>query len=62
VVSFPIRGGRKNGYRGYSFKANIPPGEWKVVVESDRGAVIGSIRFRVEETPAGPVRTRKVRL
>lgn len=59
VVPFPIRGGRKNGYRAYSFKSSVPSGEWKVVVESERGAVIGSITFRVEETPGGPERTRR---
>jgi hypothetical protein len=62
VVSFPIRGGRQNGYRGYSFKSSVPPGEWKVLVESERGAVIGSVRFRVEERAGGPETTKAIRL
>ncbi|MFA6955112.1 MAG: DUF2914 domain-containing protein [Thermoanaerobaculia bacterium] len=61
VVSFPIRGGRQNGYRGYSFKSSVPQGDWKVEVESERGAVIGSLRFRVEERAAGPERTKTIR-
>jgi hypothetical protein len=62
VVSFPIRGGRRNGYRGYSFKSNIAAGEWKVIVETAMGQTIGATRFRVEETPDGPRRTKTVRL
>lgn len=62
VVSFPIRGGRLAGYRGYSFKSSVPPGEWKVVVESAEGAVIGSLSFRVEERSEGPATTSTIRL
>lgn len=62
VVPFPIRGGRRDGYRAYSFKANIPAGEWKVVVETNHGQTIASTRFRVEESSRGPRRTRTIRL
>lgn len=62
VVPFPIRGGRRDGYRAYSFKANIPAGEWKVIVETTQGQTIASTRFKVEETPRGPRRTRTIRL
>lgn len=62
VVPFPIRGGRTDGYRGYSFKDNIPAGEWKVVVETLQGQTISSMRFRVEESARSSVRTRTMRL
>ncbi|MCM2315433.1 MAG: DUF2914 domain-containing protein [Thermoanaerobaculia bacterium] len=62
VVPFPIRGGRLDGYRAYSFKANIPAGEWKVIVETTQGQTIASTRFRVEESAGGPRRTRTIRL
>jgi hypothetical protein len=62
VVSFPIRGGRRNGYRGYSFKSSVSPGEWKVLVETEQGQTIGATRFTVEETPGGPASTRTIRL
>lgn len=62
VVPFPIRGGRRSGYRAYSFKANVPEGEWKVVVETTQGQTISAVRFRVEESPRGAARTRTIRL
>ena len=47
-ISFPIRGGRDEGYRGFSSKANVFPGHWRVDIETDRGQVIGRIRFDIE--------------
>jgi len=46
-IAFPIRGGRDNGYRGYSMKANLIPGEWRVDVDTVDGRVIGRILFKV---------------
>jgi len=47
TVSFPIIGGRDNGYRGYSFKGNITPGKWRVDVLTLRGQSVGRINFSV---------------
>ncbi len=47
-IGFPIQGGRKSGYRGYTFKRNVFPAEWKVLVEAEDGRSLGSIRFQVE--------------
>jgi len=47
-VSFPINGGRGEGYRGYSFKQNVFPGKWRVNIETIRGQVIGRVVFWVE--------------
>ncbi len=47
-ISFPIAGGRKDGYRGYSEVSSPLPGEWRVRVETENGQVIGQIRFTVE--------------
>ncbi|MFA6257196.1 MAG: DUF2914 domain-containing protein [Candidatus Paceibacterota bacterium] len=47
-ISFPIAGGRAQGYRGFSKKENIFPGAWRVDVETERGQVIGRIRFDIE--------------
>jgi hypothetical protein len=44
-LSFPIRGGRPDGYRGYTYVAGIEPGEWRVDVETVRGQVLGRLRF-----------------
>lgn len=46
-LSYPIVGGRIDGYRGYTFKTNPKPGEWRVSVETARGQVLGRIGFTV---------------
>jgi len=52
-VSFPIIGGRNDGYRGYSFTENPEAGKWRVVVATARGQVVGrayvTIRHPEEE-------------
>lgn len=54
AVSFPIAGGRKDGYRGYSERTNPEAGEWRVSVETPNGQVIGQIRFSVEAVAQVP--------
>lgn len=51
-ISFPVRGGRDNGYRGFSVKRNIFPGLWRVDVETAAGRVIGRSTFRVKRVSA----------
>ena len=46
-IPYNVTGGRWRGYRGYTFKRHVPPGSWRVDVETPRGQVIGRIRFRV---------------
>ena len=50
-IAFQIAGGREGGYRGYTAKSGITPGEWRVEVETDRGQILGRIDFRVVPTP-----------
>lgn len=47
-ISFPVKGGRSEGYRGFSKKENVFPGKWRVDIETDRGQVIGRVRFDIE--------------
>ena len=47
--AFTIEGGRETGYRGFTYKQNIPNGQWRVIAESESGAAIGIIEFRVVE-------------
>jgi len=53
-VIFPIRGGRDGGYRGYTIKRNIAPGDWRVDIDTLDGHIIGRVRFEVEQVPAKP--------
>lgn len=46
-IPFPITGGRDEGYRGYSFKDGIFPGEWRVDVVTARGQIVGRINVTV---------------
>ena len=46
-ISFPISGGREEGYRGWSNKSALVPGEWRCNVETSGGALIGRISFAV---------------
>ena len=47
-LSFDITGGRKEGFRGYSSKSTLTPGNWRVYVETQRGQVLGRIKFTVK--------------
>ena len=48
-IPLAIAGGREDGYRGYTTKAKLDPGEWRVDVETKDGRVIGRIGFHVVE-------------
>ena len=52
-VSFPVSGGRAEGYRGYSLKTNPEPGDWRVSIKTREGQTIGRYAFTVVpiETP-----------
>lgn len=59
VIPFRIAGGRQSGYRGYTYKSNVTPGEWRVIAESESGAAIGIVTFTVEQ---GSRETKTIRL
>lgn len=54
-VAFPINGGRELGYRGYSYKFDPAPGEWRVNVITDYGQIIGRVPFTVVEASTTPM-------
>ncbi len=47
--SYRIVGGRDGGYRGYSYKKNMLPGEWRVDVETKEKSLLGRIRFKIRK-------------
>jgi MFS family permease len=57
-IPIRIQGGREGGYRAYSFKQGLPPGDWRVDVETEDGRVLGRVRFTVEaDLPAQSLTT-----
>lgn len=46
AIAFPIRGGRAEGYRGYTI-GSVSEGKWRCSVETEGGALIGRITFTV---------------
>lgn len=52
-IPLKITGGRKQGYRAWSYKRNFPTdpvGEWNVQVVTDADQLIGELRFRVVQS------------
>jgi len=46
-IPMRVYGGRKSGYRGYSFKENFSEGDWRVLVETNDGREVGRLGFKV---------------
>jgi len=53
-ISFPLVGGRKEGYRGYSEKDGLIPGKWRINVKTRSGQTISRIYFKIIETEKIP--------
>ncbi len=47
LLHFPVKGGRQQGFRGYTTKTGLNPGKWRVTVQNDRGQVLGRLPFTV---------------
>lgn len=50
-IGFALSGGRQGGYRGYTWKQNLAPGEWKVAVETEDGRTVTVHRFELSAKP-----------
>ncbi|MEX2013486.1 MAG: DUF2914 domain-containing protein [Parcubacteria group bacterium] len=46
-ITFPITGGRSEGYRGFSRKESLFEGKWRVDVKTEKGQIIGRVRFNI---------------
>lgn len=53
-IPIKISGGREGGYRAYSFKQRLDPGDWRVDVETEDGRIVGRVSVRVEESHEQP--------
>lgn len=60
-IPFRIQGGRDQGYRGYTLKANLTDGLWRCAVVTERGQVLGRERFVVVSVPLVPPLVEGVR-
>jgi hypothetical protein len=47
-VNFQIQGGNRNGYRGYTISSQVTKGEWRVLVKTKNGQVLGGETFMVK--------------
>jgi hypothetical protein len=47
AIPLHITGGRREGYRGVTFKSNYQPGKWRVQIETSDGRELGRIQLRV---------------
>ncbi len=61
-IGFPISGGRKDGFRGYTFKRNLSPGRWEVRVETETGRMLGTVRFFAEASLDSAMQFKKLTL
>ncbi len=46
-IEYSIYGGRDEGYRGFSVKAHITPGKWRVSVKTKNGQLLGRTKFTI---------------
>jgi Protein of unknown function (DUF2914) len=48
-IPIKIAGGREGGYRAYTFKQRLDPGDWRVDVETEDGRVVGRVSVVVAD-------------
>ena len=61
TIPLKVTGGREGGYRVYSFKRYITPGQWRVNVETLDDKIIGRLRFDVISVSTEPVLMTEVK-
>jgi len=47
IINLPVVGGRDGGFRTYSRRSSLTAGKWRVNIETERGQIIGQIRFNI---------------
>ena len=46
-LSYTLQGGREGGYRGFSYKTTIWPGEWRIEITTEEDILLGELNFDV---------------
>ncbi|MEW6752561.1 MAG: DUF2914 domain-containing protein [Candidatus Latescibacterota bacterium] len=46
---YGVSGGRRGGYRGFTYKQHVSPGEWRVEVETENGRLLGRVGFEIAD-------------
>ena len=46
-MGYRLNGGRERGYRGFTYKKNMEPGKWKVILKTDDKKTIGIAEFEI---------------
>ncbi|MEW5851235.1 MAG: DUF2914 domain-containing protein [Myxococcota bacterium] len=62
VIPLTVTGGRNEGFRGFAYKSNHKPGDWRVQVETEDGREIGYISLEVEPDASTEERVPRVEL
>ncbi len=57
-LPYPIKGGRGDGFRGYTVIESVREGKWRCTVETARGQALGREAFTVVSGPKGELVTR----
>ncbi len=60
VLGYKISGGREGGYRGYTKKTHIRPGQWRIDVETAEKKILGRIAFEVQPKEAQSIRLKQL--
>jgi hypothetical protein len=48
-IGYDMTGGRDSGFRGYTYKAAVTPGKWRVEIRTEAGRLIGRITFDIQD-------------
>lgn len=48
-IAYPIVGGRDGGWRGFTMKRSVTPGNWRVDVVTENGQIISRIELSINE-------------
>lgn len=59
-VRVEIAGGREDGFRFYTTKGVLKPGQWQVNILTGDGRSVGRVRFAVEQQAVPPATTTKI--